>query len=162
MYLQVQNFVHKMFLTSCVFSCFSAYGSDQFVWMRKSSSSGFVPPQYVQNESCNFYSDRVEVSRTWGTLTTTEIFKIETIGSISSLVDAALLEPVRNVENGLCDGPSTSTAAFSKTAPHAQSIILFETGGCGTAGKEREGPASWALKGHIDKYCPTTHKKLQP
>jgi hypothetical protein len=135
----------------------SSFANADTPWIRKSSGGGLVPPQYSQWETCAMYSDRVEITRNWGELSTKETIAIQLNGSVSKLVEEASTESLSSTPNGLCDAPATTIEAFN-TGSTKEPVLLYFTGGCGSPGKQREGSAAWALQGLIDSYCPKTYR----
>ncbi|MDZ4662016.1 MAG: hypothetical protein SGJ18_10410 [Pseudomonadota bacterium] len=120
--------------------------------LAKYSGGGFTPPEWVRLEVCEVYSDRVVVTKTYGSGETAfelkEEKKISLSDGIHVALKNALKEKVEEKENGLCDAPVTHIRFGA--------AVLFSTGACGTPRKDRVGPYSSALKDVVNTYCPKT------
>ena len=115
----------------------------------KSSGAGFVMPDFARSEVCDVYADRVEITKSFGSLTVTET-KFQLIdGDVQSVIDLAAEEETQETENFLCDGPSTFIVAGGD-------VVLYSTGGCGSPKQQKNGPATQILIDLASTHCPKT------
>lgn len=133
-----------------------ASASDPIV--SKSSGGGYTLPEWSRWESCLVYGDHVDITKVYGSgpdrVELKERRDISLTASAGSLATIAAAEAVDEVENPLCDAPET-TVWMGGAASEAS--VLFQTGGCGSPRKSRNGPASDALRAIVNIYCPTTY-----
>jgi len=140
-------------------AAFSASGTESSPLLSKSNQPGFVRGEDVRSELCDLYSNKLVITRRYGaeaaeSFTSIEERAISVDDGIKSAIERALAETLKESPNGLCDGPSTDVIA-RKLNPVTE-VVLFDTGGCGSPGKERMGPASRMLRDLIDQFCPKT------
>ncbi len=129
--------------------------------IEKVSGGGFVAPEMGNSERCRVTNEKVVVSRTYGSGASKTVFSYETpvnFTGIEANLQLALGEKVFEKPNQMCDAPSTTVRAFiGKTA-----FSLFETGGCGSARKERVGIYSARLMDIVNAFCPKTYDFSTP
>jgi hypothetical protein len=120
----------------------------------KSNHPGFVHPDFARGEKCEVFQDSVVITHEYGygpgAVVTTEKRDFKLTGDITALIKKAASEVLEEKENGLCDGPSTFISAQGD-------VELFETGGCGSPRRERQGGAAYLLRDIVDQFCPVTH-----
>lgn len=126
----------------------------------KSSGGGYTPPEWQRYESCQLYRDHVVITKAYGLANGSSVklsheVKITLDAGIDTLLASASKEKEVRSPNGLCDAPATMVTMH--LAASKKEIQLFHTGGCGSDRIEREGPASSALRGMIDQFCPETY-----
>lgn len=114
----------------------------------KSSSKGRVAPGHEYSEKCNVYTDRVEIFKTTGPISTKHTLQIETTG-LETLAIQAANEEVIETPSQTCDAPGTEIATIVKGERH----VLYSTGGCGMPAVERKGNNSRLLAGYVSKFC---------
>ncbi len=122
----------------------------------KTNSSGFTMADFIRNETCELYADRVVITKSYGLdHTITETRMIDLAGDIMALLQEAADDELTQSPNFLCDAPGTLITAGEGRLPEA--ITLFSSGGCGQMKEKREGGASARLKDMILTYCPTVN-----
>jgi hypothetical protein len=145
----------KLLLVFCVFVGSTAFATvpTKELLLEKTSVTGYVKADWANSESCEIYSNgEVIVSRTFGgnnakAFTTKEVKKIEFSGEFTGAMEAAKVENLRTFANNLCDGPSTRVVGY----------LNYETGGCGSPRKNREGGTAEMLRRFIGSFCPQTN-----
>lgn len=141
----------------------SAFAAPAKPLISKSSGGGFMMPEYAGGERCDLYSDRVVISNTFGMQGPTAVAIAETRaislkGNLQAIINQAKTEQVTTKPNNLCDGPATSIVANDGSA---NGVLLFSTGGCGSAERTRNGIASDKLRNLVNLFCPKTYSFAQ-
>ncbi len=143
----------SLLLISLMLSASTSFGFvEEKPLISKSSGSGFVPPEYQRSETCNVYTDRVVIAKTYGKLQTSETRELK-ITDIQQILKNAADEKVTETANGLCDGPVTQVNAFLG----GNAVVLYTTGGCGSPKKHRNGPHAAMLMELVGSFCPKTY-----
>ncbi len=119
----------------------------------KSSGSGFVMFDFIRNETCEVFADRVVVNKSFGGLTVVETHLINLVGDIQAVLSSAKADELTETDNFLCDAPGT----FISANLNGEEVVLFSSGGCGSPKQVRNGSASQLLADLVTSYCPKTH-----
>jgi hypothetical protein len=120
----------------------------------KTSSPGFVMPDWVRTETCKVYQDKVVIERSFGLVNeqgfaTTETINVTISDGITAILARAAEEKVKETRNMICDLPGLNVAAVE----NGKEFVLFSSGGCGSPRKEREGSATRMLMDLLGHYC---------
>src|SRR4051794_38271374 len=92
----------------------SASASVDHPLMSKFNYSGFTAPEWIRNETCHIYANRVVIQRQFGApgFDVTEERPI-TIGStFQQTLNMAAQEELTSIPNGMCDAPSTLVVIY--------------------------------------------------
>lgn len=114
------------------------------------NSPGYVPEDYFFKETCKMYRDRVDIEYNLAGKLITETRRISGDTSLEELISRAKQEDITETPNLICDLPSTKIFGFDSTGAE---VLLYSTGSCGTAKRERNGGAAFILTTLIGKYC---------
>ena len=129
--------------------------------MIKSSGGGFVSPEYINSETCSLFTDRVVISKNFGSARGGNAMSFERTlpaklsGDMVKILQLASAEKTTETPNGLCDGPATHIAA--QIPGSAEPIVLYSTGGCGNPKIQRQGANSRNLMTIINEFCQKTY-----
>jgi hypothetical protein len=148
----------KTLILTTLLSAGAFAAQESTLLLSKANYPGFVRGEAVRIEKCDIYMDKVVITRTYGadeesTFTASEERKLTLTEGVTKAIEKAATEKMEEKPNGLCDGPGTDIIAHKG----AEEVVLFDTGGCGSPGKDRKGGATWMLRDLIDLYCPKTH-----
>jgi hypothetical protein len=121
----------------------------------KHSQSGFTPPEYRREETCEVYANRVVIVREYGSgdgsFEQREVRAISLSRGVNAALRKALAEPLEETGGNVCDGPTVQITI----GPLAGERFLLSTGGCGQPDVERQGAFSDALRKVVESYCPS-------
>ena len=73
---------------------------------------------------------------------------------LRTLVAGASNGHLYSSDNHMCDGPSTTIKGYLEDST---SVILYETGGCGTPRSIRHGGEAFVLMNIVQTFCPEIH-----
>jgi hypothetical protein len=150
---------NTMILSALVGLCLaSAAGADPLIV--KSNFSGYTPAELVRTERCEVHADKVRIVSDFGaaeelSFQLTEDTPITLSAGIANVLRAAGNETLESTPDYVCDAPSTIVEAFPGGANGP--LVLFTSGGCGTARQLRKGAATQMLLDLVNKFCPTTN-----
>ncbi|MBI4402823.1 MAG: hypothetical protein HY537_01605, partial [Deltaproteobacteria bacterium] len=82
----------------------------------KNSGGGHMMPEYAGTETCEVFSDRVQITHRLGfytptALTVSESRSVRVTGNVVAVIAEAAKETLEEKPNTLCDGPSTTIMA---------------------------------------------------
>ncbi|SMF63155.1 hypothetical protein [Pseudobacteriovorax antillogorgiicola] len=123
----------------------------------KSNDSGYTLPEYVRNETCSVFTNRVVITKRYGgfndkSFVTREVKRLNVSEGIRNILSLSQEEMLNKKPNLLCDAPTTRISM----SVNGSDQILFASGGCGSPRLERTGPATQMLVDLVNTYCPKT------
>ena len=126
----------------------------------KTNSSGFtIEPT---TKVCSVYDYWVKVKETkytqGDTIEKTRYYYHRKGRKIRRTLSNIKNENLISSPNYLCDGPTTNITASTSD----ESLVLFDSGACGSDRLERQGPKTELLTRIVNQYCPVTHDIVGP
>lgn len=135
---------------ACLLSSLSFASELPFPILEKSQSAGFVIPGNATTYHCQIYTDRVELTKTAGSLTVTTIKKISISGDLANLTNAAALGKIVN-SSAPTDGPITTYQAIKTGVAGAPEYIKLKAEG--SLKYENQAPEAYTLENFINEIC---------
>ena len=129
-----------------VFAGSMASASSFGLLLSKNISAGFSPVQYRVTSRCNVYADRIEITKSAGNISTSQVVKIAMTGDIQSLIAEAAAGKITS-EVAPTDGPITSYVAYNSLASEVTLKSL------GSSRQNNDALSAITLVNLIDQLC---------